>query len=74
MFRQFIPVFTTDIKRYYSISSIHYDSIDPGEEFQIAFDCDEPLPLNWPDLLDDDHLTTSDASSMGNLFNKNGHT
>ncbi|CAF3925829.1 unnamed protein product [Rotaria sp. Silwood1] len=40
----------------------------------IDFDCDEPLPLDWSDLPDDDDMITSDASSMVNLFNKKPDT
>ncbi|CAM4877932.1 unnamed protein product [Rotaria socialis] len=34
MLRRFIPVFTTNVNRYYSISSLHYNSTVPGKEFQ----------------------------------------
>ncbi|CAF3177378.1 unnamed protein product [Rotaria sp. Silwood2] len=112
MLRRFIPVFTTNIKRYYSISSIHYDSTNTEPMYHhsnvskrssggkstdkcsseylqekcknaireiennshIDFDCDEPLPLDWSDLPDDDDIITSDASSMVNLFNKKPDT
>ncbi|CAF4007469.1 unnamed protein product, partial [Rotaria sp. Silwood1] len=40
----------------------------------IDFDCDEPLPLDWSDLPDDDDRIASDASSMVNLFNKKPDT
>ncbi|CAF3764431.1 unnamed protein product [Rotaria sp. Silwood1] len=40
----------------------------------IDFDCDEPLPLDWSDLPDNDDMITSDASSMVNLFNKKPDT
>ncbi|CAF3301321.1 unnamed protein product [Rotaria socialis] len=68
MLRRFIPVFTTNVNRYYSISSLHYNSTVPESTqinlhqniyklrlekcSQIDFDCDEPLPLDWSDLPD----------------------
>ncbi|CAF4050134.1 unnamed protein product [Rotaria sordida] len=111
MLRRFIPVFN-NVKRYYSISSIHYDSANPEpihhsnlskssggkstdkysleylqglekcknaireiENYSyIDFECDEPLPLDWSDLSDDDPIITNDASSMVNLFNKKRDT